>query len=91
MKSTLKRFYPILLAGIAGFVFPFCEANTTECGSGNDCTIMPTCSDKLKNGTESDVDYLSEFHRRDTDLLMIRGKSAGHSYVGNLWSSGVAH
>ncbi len=56
MRSTLKRFYPILLAGIAGFVFPFCEVNTTECGSGSDCTIMPTCTDTLKNGTESDVD-----------------------------------
>jgi len=79
MRSTLKRFYPILLAGIAGFVFPFCEVNTTECGNGSDCTIMPTCTDTLKNGTESDVDYLSEFYRRESDSFMIRGKSAGNA------------
>jgi len=56
MRSSLTRLFPVLVASVAGFVFSVCGSVSTECGSGSDCTIAPTCTDKVQNGTETDID-----------------------------------
>ena len=57
MRNTMKRFFPMLMAGLAGFVFSVCSNETTQCGSSSsDCAIPPSCTDKIMNGAESDID-----------------------------------
>ena len=57
MKKSWKRFLPMLLAGISGFVFSVCDSGGTsgQCTGGTDCAT-PSCTDKVQNGGETDID-----------------------------------